>query len=442
MTIPLLLSLVLTIDLLNGTNAFFLNASSLWRDPWFIGLVAAFVSLVANAEFYRRFGASIRSAPRLDAEKDDLSEGDLLKGEASVLPSVSVIVPAYNEAANIEDCLRAILKNRRPAADRLQAIVADDESTDETAALAQQVAKSDKRVTVFTVPPRPTEIAWRGKNWACMQAAKRATGEYLLFLDADVRLEEEAIARALFDAQAYDTDLLSCAPKIICGCFSEWLIQPIMATLIAVGFSFDGVNDPNQLDKAAAAGPFMLFRRRAYEQIGTHAAVATETVEDFALAKLIKSSGLTLRYVIGLDVASVRMYRSFGGLWEGWTKNFYIAAERSFFLTTASAVAVFLIFVVPWAGLVAGFVGVWNLALSAGGSSANRSATALLLVAGLAVLVQVYGRVKSARIVAQPPKYIWLGWLGGGIISAICLASMVKTETGWGWTWRGRSLAD
>jgi len=398
------------------------SLSELWHEPWAMGTAIALVSLVANAEFYRQFQVSTRSAPRLDPIEDD----------SAALPTITVVVPAYNEAANITDCLTAILENEWPGSAAMQVIVADDESTDETLALAAIVAESDDRVTVFTVPPRPVDKAWRGKNWACMQAAKRATGEYLLFVDTDVRLEPWAIARSLANAQTYHTDLLSCAPRIICGCFAEWLIQPIMAMLIAVGFSFEGVNDPEQLDKTAAAGPFMLFRRAAYEKIGTHAAVATDTVEDFALARLIKTNGLTLRYVIGLDVAKVQMYRSFGDLWEGWTKNFHIAAGRNAFLTLAAAGAVSLIFVVPWLGLFAGAAGVLTH---------RPLAIWLMLTAGLAVAVQVYGRVESARIVALPPKYIWLGWLAGGIISAICLASWIKTETGWGWTWRGRSLA-
>ena len=422
-----LLTLLLSFNVLSKLPFYLpVELADLWNNPWLIGTVATFVSLVANAEFYRRFQSSIRSAPRLNPIEDSLV----------TLPTITVVIPAYNEAVNITDCLEAILANDLSDPSKLTVIVADDESTDETRALAERVAKKDDRVSVFTVPPRPSDRVWRGKNWACKQASERATGEYLLFVDTDVRLENCAIARSLANAETYKTDLLSCAPKIICGCFSEWLVQPIMATLIAVGFSFKGVNDPNQPDKSAAAGPFMLFRRSAYEQIGTHAAVATETVEDFALARLIKTRGLTLRYVIGLDVASVQMYRSFGDLWEGWTKNFYIAAERNVLLTLSSSAAVALIFVVPWAGAVGGLVGVFVA------SSAERFlAIALMAIALLAVLVQVYGRVASARIIDQPPKYIWLGWLGGGIISAICIASWIKTETGWGWTWRGRSLA-
>ena len=94
-------------------------------------------------------------------------------------------------------------------------VVADNESDDETSAIAQRVAASDTRASVFTVPPRPTDKPWRGKNWACLQAAERVDSEYLLFIDADVRLEADAITCALTNANRYDADLLSCAPKMM-----------------------------------------------------------------------------------------------------------------------------------------------------------------------------------------------------------------------------------
>ncbi len=390
-------------------------------DPWLGLLVMLLTSAIANADFHRRFQTSIQSAPQLRA----LSE------IPQHLPSLSVIIPAYNEAINITAAMASVLANELPESAELEVIVADDESTDETRSLAKCVAEKDPRVQVFTVPPRPTSEPWRGKNWACMQASKRATGDYLLFIDADVRLEKRAIATALLNAQTEQIDLLSCAPKIVCSCFSEWLIQPLMALLIAVGFSFAGVNDPAQPEKSAAAGPFMLFRRTAYAQIGGHASVAAEAVEDFALAKAIKTNGLKLRYVLGLELASVKMYRSFGGLWEGWTKNFHIAGGRNIALTISAAVAIALLFVVPWFGLAISAVGI-ALQVPAAGIA--------LLLSGLAIALQLYMRLAAAPIIDMPSRYLYLGWLGGGLISAIAITSMIKTETGWGWTWRGRSL--
>jgi len=403
-----------------------------WFDPQ-LGLWALLLaSCVANLDFHRRFQISIRSAPRLDPLNDF----------PETLPSLSVIIPAYNEAPNIAECMDAVLTNAlpdssqpdssQPGSSPIKLIVADDESTDGTAEIAKEVAQIDSRVDVFTVPPRPTDKPWRGKNWACTQAAKRAESEYILFIDADVRLDAEAIATALTNAQTYDSDLLSCAPRLICGCFSEWLVQPLIALLIAVGFSFKGVNDPQQLNKSAAAGPFMLFRRSAYEKIGGHAAVAANAVEDFELAKVIKTSGFKLRYVLGIDIASVRMYRSFADLWEGWTKNFYIAGGRNPFLAVASSAAVALLFVVPWLGLG---IGLAELIVSA------PTAGITIGFSTLAVALQLFMRLSAARTIGQPLKYLYLGWLGGGLISAIAIVSMIKTETGWGWTWKGRSLA-
>jgi len=156
------------------------------------------------------------------------------------------------------------------------------------------IAANDERAIAFNVGPRPKGEIWRGKNWACDQATKRATGDYLLFLDADVRLQPQAITQALLNAQKYQTDLLSCAPAIVCGCFAEWLVQPLMMNLIAIGFDFEGVNNSDKPEVALAAGPFMLFLKEAYDKVGGHRAVAENAVEDVALAGLVKSNGLML----------------------------------------------------------------------------------------------------------------------------------------------------
>ena len=401
------------------------SLQALLLDPWVDLAIVLLVSLVAMSDFYRRFLLSIRQAPRL-MELAALPE---------TLPTISVIIPAYNESVNIEDCMWAVLANRLPDAFALQLIVADDESTDETRSLAEMVAKEDERVTVMTVPPRPMDITWRGKNWACTCAAEKATGEYVLFIDADVRLGNDAIARALNEAQTQKSDLLSCAPGIVCGCFSEWIVQPIMANLITIGFDFKSVNDAERPDTALAAGPFMLFLREAYDKIGGHTAVATNPVEDLALAALVKNSGLSLRYVLGLDAATVRMYRSFGDLWEGWTKNYHLGASRNIALTLVSASAVFLIFTMPWLGLVVSITATVSKTLT------GTLAVTLLILSAIAVSLQIALRQVSAKAIDLPIRYLWLGWLGGGLVSAIALASIVKVETGWGWTWRGRSLA-
>ena len=333
-------------------------------------LVALLISVVAIVTFHLRLQASLQAAPRLEPET-----------ELSGPTTVSVVIPAYNEAVNIADCVQAVLASDLPDTLTLQLIVADDESTDDTVALAKAAAGDDDRVTIFTVPPRPTDIPWRGKNWACTQAVEKATGEYLLFIDADVRLEKTALRTTLSNLHVHQADLLSCGPNIVCSCFSEWLVQPIMIHIIAIGFDFEPVNDPKQPDVAFAAGPFMLFRRSAYDAIGGHAAVASDPVEDVALAGAIKSAGLRLRYVLGTELVSVRMYRSFQGLWEGWTKNYYSGSGRNLGGTLYSAFAIAEVFTVPWVGLA---VSLWQFSVTPVATWAL-----LLVVSALAVGMQV-----------------------------------------------------
>ena len=364
---------------------------------------------------------------------DEAPEVNPLEDMPESLPRVSVIIPAYNEAINIQPCVTAVLKSELPNVDDLQVLVADDGSTDATQSLAQELADQDGRVEVIAVPSRPQDAVWLGKNWACTQAVSQATGDYLLFIDADVRLTPKAIATAVVRAEKEGVDLLSLVPNIHCGCLAEWLVQPIMMSLLSVGFNFAEVNDVTQPDQAFAAGPFMLFRRTTYEAIGGHQAVADNLVEDVALAQLIKQSGYRLYYAFGLDLTQVRMYQNWGGLWEGWTKNYYLGAERNLYSTLYSALSMVVVFTAPWIGLISALI----VLISTKGSILG----IIPLVLGMVTVTrQYFYRRETAHRFHQPLRYTWLGGLSGLLVAAIAVGSIIKTETGWGWTWRGRPL--
>ena len=376
--------------------------------------------------FNQSFQASIASAPRLTTPITPPTQ----------LPTIAVVIPAYNEEINLRDCVEAVLNNELPDPQQLQVWIADDESTDGTRAIATQLVTQDPRVHLIAVPPRPTTEVWRGKNWACAQAVEQAYGEYLLFIDADVRLEKEAIVTAVAEAQASQADLISCLPEIVCGCLSEWLAQPIMVRMLAAGFNFGAVNDPMQPDIAFAAGPFMLFRRTAYDRIGGHRAVADDLVEDVALARQIKAFGLKMQLMLSEGVAKVRMYQNLAGLWEGWTKNLHMGSGRDVYATLLIAVISVFVFVVPWFGLLLSGAALLSLGLQKGGLFV------LPLIGSLVLLIweSLIWR-RQAIPLALPVRYWGLSWVGGLLVAAIAIASIIKTETGWGWTWRGRSLA-
>lgn len=378
------------------------------------------------------------TAPNLLALIDPALEGGTpprLDGRPpQPLPKLSIVIPAYNEADNIRDCVISVLESSTLPVDRLEVWVIDDQSTDATLSILQslQAELNDSRLQVLAGAPRPDQPVWVGKNWACTQAMEHVQGDFLLFLDADVRLRPQAIARSLQAMQQLDIDLLTLCPAIVCGCLAEWLVQPLIASLLLAGFDFNQVNDPAS-ETAFAVGPFMLFRRSAYDRVGGHQAVAGQVVEDVELAQRIKQMGLKLLYAPGRELASVRMYRSWAAVWEGWTKNWHLGSRRSIVASLYSAAIIALGCVVPWLGLA------WSLMQSAasGFTWMNALAGGLALIA---IGLQYTLRQSVERVTAIPLRYWWLTGVGGLLVTAIILSSIIKTETGWGWTWRGRSL--
>lgn len=390
------------------------------------------IALIGVMTYSARLRRLAETAPKLAIAVDSAS--DVLPDDSATVATVSVIIPAYNEVENIEACVRSVLQNTTLSAAQLDVWVVDDQSSDATLTIAQTLQQTlhDPRLRVLAGKPRPENESWAGKNWACVQAATQATGEFLLFLDADVRLKPGAIVAAVKTVQQKQVDLLTLCPEIVCGCLAEWLVQPWMMSLLLAGFDFNEVNDPDA-EAAFAAGMFMLFRRTAYEQLGGHQAVADQAVEDVELARRVKQKGLKLYYVVGIELAAVRMYRSLAAVWEGWTKNWHLGSRRQLSTSLFSATIMVWVCVLPWLGLIASLYQSGTI----GFSLVNVLTIALALVA---IGLQYDLRRSIERVTAMPPRYWWLTGVGGVLVAAIAIASIIKTETGWGWTWRGRSL--
>jgi len=350
--------------------------------------------------------------------------------------SLTVVIPAYNEAGNIGPCLASVLKGQPPCVE-WQVLVVDDDSTDATAELAAACAdrhpQSSAVFNVLPAGPRPTSERWVGKNWACTRAMEQVCSDWVLFIDADVQLQADAIRRALAQAIADQADLLSLAPRLTCGCLGEWMVQPIMASLLGLGFPIEAANDPDS-DVAFAAGPFMLFRRSVYERIGGHRALAAEVVEDLALARRIKTGGFRLRYLLGLDAVDLRMYADLAALWEGWTKNWCLGLDRDPGKALAAAGVVVLMFSLPWLLIPVSIGLLLTLPI------AQWWWLALIAAASVAVLQQFILRLWTRREFQLPINYWWLMGAGGLIVGAIGPMSVWRTFTGQGWTWKGRSL--
>jgi hypothetical protein len=359
-----------------------------------------------------------------------LSQGKQLEEH---LPQISVIVPAYNEADNIAACVRSVLASTCLAETCMEFWVVDDQSTDQTWQILQMLQQelADPRLNILQGKARPSTETWGGKNWACFQAAQKVQGEWLLFLDADLRLKRGAIATVTQTAIHHQLHFLTCIPEIVSGSLVEWLVQPLMFTNLMVAFNSEVVKNPGS-PVNFALGPFLLFHRSTYEAIGGHASVADRVAEDVAFARSIKQQGYRFQQVLAPDLAELRMYRSWASLWEGWTKVLYVGSNRSLYAMLLLLVVMLSVYTVPWLALLLSFL--WL-----GGGSLWVGAIALLIsLVGIGLQYQI--RATSSPALGTTTTFWWLQGMGGALIAAMAIASVIKTWTGWGWTWRGRSL--
>ena len=237
----------------------------------------------------------------------------------SMLPSLTVVIPARDETANIGPCVRSLLGQQYPT-ERLHIVVVDDDSQDDTAAIVAGIAATDSRVTLLAAPPLPP--GWKGKVHACwfaVQAVPTDT-EWVCFLDADMRAHPFALASAVQLAQAGSLDLLSLAPRHELGSLAERLIIP--CGLYVLGFSLDQARmQAPESEEALCTGQFMLVRRRAYEQVGSYERVRGSICEDLDFALLLKRNGHKVRLEDGSAVLVTRMYTGWATLWPGFAKN-------------------------------------------------------------------------------------------------------------------------
>jgi glycosyltransferase involved in cell wall biosynthesis len=249
----------------------------------------------------------------------------------AMAPQVSVIIPARNEEASLGACLDSFAAQSGLS---FEVIVVNDQSTDRT----REIAKSASGVQVIDADPlRP---GWTGKNNAVATGLRLARCEWILFTDADTIHLHGSLQRAWEEAKEHRVDMLSYSPEQLAVTFWERATLPVVFAELARQYPPSKVSDPNS-PEAAANGQYILVRREAYDAVGGHAAVASEILEDVALARAFKAAGFRIRFRYAPDAVRTRMYRNFRQLREGWTKNLavlfpkpgWLAAELIFLWT-------------------------------------------------------------------------------------------------------------
>lgn len=351
-------------------------------------------------------------------------------GECKVAPaSVTLVVPARNEAANIGGWVAAALLQTHP---KLRIIVADDSSDDETADRAKAAARGDQRLSVLRCPPPPP--GWIGKTWAAFCAARDADTDWLLFSDADMRMRPETISSAVEAARAYGADGLSLTATLECGSWSERAVMPLVAAIIFTANPICLIQD-ERFPTALMAGGFILVRREAYERVGGHAAVRDSIAEDRDLGERFKAFGFRVVLLNGSDFVRVRMYRGSAQMWEGWRKNFFEGVRRVPAGAAVAVLALTAMLVVPLPLLA----GLGALRLRRPLSNVKKK---LALVCGAAVASTVIVRRLRDPLVGMKPdaQSLLATPLAGIFIAAVMTASAWRAISGRGQTWKGRTI--
>jgi hypothetical protein len=230
--------------------------------------------------------------------------------------TVSAIVPARNEEATIATAVESLAAQPEIT----EIFVVNDQSTDGTAAILTQLASRYPQLRVLETGALPS--GWVGKNYAVSLGAAQATGDWLLFTDADGVHLPGSMARALADAAASGAGLVSYSPEQVTRTWWERALIPFIFSRLGRKFPYEAVMDPES-PVAAVNGQYVLIRRSEYARTGGHAAIAGVVLEDMALARQAKDAGVRFYFASGVGIIRVRMYRTFGAMWEGWTKNLY-----------------------------------------------------------------------------------------------------------------------
>ena len=331
---------------------------------------------------------------------------------SSETPVVSVIVPARNEEQCLGRCLESLVD--QPGVS-YEVLVVDDGSTDRTRVIAESFAP----VQVMEAGPLPA--GWTGKNHAAWQGTQRARGRWLLFTDADTAHEAGSLAASVAEAEQYGVAMFSYSPRQEVASFWERALMPVVFAELAATYPLSQVCDPKS-PVAAANGQYLMISREAYDALGGHRAVTGALLEDVALARRVKESGRGLRFRYGGDAVRARMYRSFGHMWEGWTKNLALLFPHPVRLAVLRALE-FLI--IAGAGLMAF------------GSFLFDFAGAMLALLVLAITwIAFLGRIRRAHFGAWEND---LAVFGLPLFAALLLQSHRHHQAGRSVEWKGRS---
>ena len=333
---------------------------------------------------------------------------------------VSVLIPARNETLHIQGCLESVLASDTSGF-RMELLVLDDRSEDDTAEIIQRIASQDSRVRLLQGVDLPG--GWMGKSHACHRLVQEAAGQWYMFVDADVRLKPTAIRQTLAAGVEQAGGLVTGFPYQVTKTWMEKLVVPMMVFTIISHLPIFMIRRSSSPLFVAATGAFLLIHRSSYEASGGHAAIQAHLVEDMSLAKAVKRAGHPVTLADVHDVTTTRMYQNSSEVWNGYKKNMYEGLGRKDALLLGTLLMYTLMYLVPPLGLIFGvFTGDMNA-----------------LTYGLAGTLLGMAVKRVADYAGGQPW--WLALLqpiSMACVIAIGIASWRAGRSGKGYVWKGR----
>ncbi len=262
---------------------------------------------------------------------------------AQKISRVSVLIPARNEAVNLE---RLLASMQSQDDQNFEVIVLNDHSSDDTLDVVRRFAKQDSRVVALSSQDLPT--GWLGKNFACHQLSLAATGEILIFTDADTQWASDGVRLIREGFERTNADALSAWPEQACRDPLSSLIQPLQQWSLITFLPMWFVPMRAFPLAVAANGQLLCFRKNTYQKIGGHAAVRGSVIEDMSLARLVKRNGGKFVLLNAVGVVRTFMYSSFQETWAGYAKNAYPAFGANLLALIGVLGFNLILYVLPW----------------------------------------------------------------------------------------------
>ena len=332
------------------------------------------------------------------------------KGE----PRVSIVVPARNEEEHIRQTLLQLL-----ALDysNYEIIAVNDRSTDCTGQIMNEVAVAESATRLKVIHISELPAGWLGKTHAMWTAGQQASGDWLLFTDADVLFKPESLRRAVAYAEAERADHVVLFPLMIMKSAGERMMIAFFQALFVFGHRPWKVADPKARDHMGV-GAFNLVRRSAYDAVGTYRALRMEVLDDMKLGKVVKNAGFAQRNVFGEDLISLRWVKGAFGMVDNLTKNFFAVLSFQWPRTVVSIVGLGFLNLGP-------FLGIWF---------AHGWARIPYAIALGSLFLIYYGMSVRSPI---PAYYFFLHPISTILTMYTVLRSMVHTLSSHGIVWRG-----